>query len=253
MNYKFYSQQGEDFFIFRHFINQNCEDGIFLELGACNGEKYSNTLFFEKNLGFKGILIEPVEEMFKDLKKNRKNNICINTVISTNKSEEVLVNGPVSGISNNMNEEFKKKWHKRTQKKRNINSLKLNDIFKENNINYIDFFSLDVEGSELEVLKTIVWENIDIYLICIELDNLNSEKDNLCRNILLNNNFKFIHKIGLNEFWINESYSRKEKLFNNSNKSIFSGNLNDYGEHLYLESKAKNNIEIQILDYEKKS
>lgn len=68
----FYSQQAEDFFIYRNFINQYCEDGIFLELGACNGIKYSNTLFFEKNLGFKGILIEPVEKMFKDLKKNRK-------------------------------------------------------------------------------------------------------------------------------------------------------------------------------------
>lgn len=151
-----------------------------------------------------------------------------------------------------MNEEFKLRWHKRTNKKRNVNSLNLSDIFQENNISYIDLFSLDVEGSELEVLKTIVWEQVDIYLICIELDNLNSEKDSLCRDILLNNNFKFILRIGLNEFWINDSYFRKEKLFKNSNKSIFSENLNDYGEHLFLESKAKKNIEMQILEYEKK-
>ena len=47
----FYSQQGEDFFIFRNFINLPTKDGIFLELGACDGLLYSNTMFFEKYLG----------------------------------------------------------------------------------------------------------------------------------------------------------------------------------------------------------
>ena len=43
---EFYSQQGEDFFIYRNFINQ--PNGIFLELGACDGIIYSNTKFFEE-------------------------------------------------------------------------------------------------------------------------------------------------------------------------------------------------------------
>tara|TARA_B110000208_G_C11775868_1_gene431997 strand:+ start:52 stop:303 length:252 start_codon:yes stop_codon:yes gene_type:complete len=46
----FYSQQGEDLLIYRNFINLSTNDGIFLELGAYDGLKYSNTLFFEKYL-----------------------------------------------------------------------------------------------------------------------------------------------------------------------------------------------------------
>ena len=60
----YYSQQGEDLFIYRNFINKNDnKDGIFLELGACDGHVYSNTKFFEDKLNFKGILIEPEKEI----------------------------------------------------------------------------------------------------------------------------------------------------------------------------------------------
>lgn len=38
---KFYSQQGEDLFIYNNFINNNVSDGIFVELGAYNGLKYN--------------------------------------------------------------------------------------------------------------------------------------------------------------------------------------------------------------------
>jgi len=58
-----------------------------------------------------------------------------------------------------------------------VNTTTLDNIFNEENITYIDFFSLDVEGGELDVLNTINWSNISIYLICIELDGHNKEKD----------------------------------------------------------------------------
>ena len=74
----FYSQQGEDLLIYRNFINIPVKDSIFLELGACDGIIFSNTLFFEKYLGFRGILIEPVKEFYDRLIENRPNNICYN-------------------------------------------------------------------------------------------------------------------------------------------------------------------------------
>ena len=68
---KFYSQHFQDFFIFRNFINQKC-DGIFVEIGGNDGNTYSNTKFFEDNLGFTGMLIEPHPEQFKNMKKKQK-------------------------------------------------------------------------------------------------------------------------------------------------------------------------------------
>ena len=62
MKYIFYSQLCEDLFIFKHFINKKVEDGIFVELGAIDGIRYSNSKFFEDYLGFTGILIEPTRK-----------------------------------------------------------------------------------------------------------------------------------------------------------------------------------------------
>jgi hypothetical protein len=53
MNY-FYSQQGEDIYIYNNFINKIVPDGTFIELGAMDGVIYSNTKFFEDTLKFSG-------------------------------------------------------------------------------------------------------------------------------------------------------------------------------------------------------
>ncbi len=42
---QFHSQQGEDLFIYRNFINNKINDGVFIELGACDGLKYQTQCF----------------------------------------------------------------------------------------------------------------------------------------------------------------------------------------------------------------
>ena len=75
------------------------KDGIYIELGACDGILFSNTLFFEKELKFHGILIEPVGKFFSKLLQNRYYNLCYNCAISTEKEDtEILVNGMVGGF-----------------------------------------------------------------------------------------------------------------------------------------------------------
>ena len=248
----FFSQQGEDLLIYRNFINVVTKDGIFVELGACDGLLYSNTMFLEKYLGFKGILIEPVKEFYDRLIKNRTNNSCYNNAISLNKSDiDILINGAVSGIKKHMSKKFINAWHSKSSIIK-IKTKTLSNIFKEQNIKYIDFISLDVEGGELDVLKTIDWENITIYLICIELDGNNIEKDNKCRQILIDNGFIFKIKMCINEFWLNPTYFRKNKLFDSTKNNKFSGNMNDYGNHIYLESHCKSTIEKTISEFENK-
>ena len=248
---KFYSQQGEDLLIYRNFINLPTKDGIFLELGACDGLLYSNTMFFEKYLGFTGILIEPVKEFYDKLIKNRPNNICYNNAISLNNSDvDIVVRGAVSGIKQHMTKTFVGRWHSNSSI-RKVKTKTLSNIFQENGIEYIDFFSLDVEGGELDVLETIDWKNISIYLICIELDEHDKEKNNKCRQILTDNGFIFKIKMCINEFWINPNYFRKNILFDSSKSDKFTGNMNDYGVHMYLEPHCKPIIEKTIYEFEK--
>jgi hypothetical protein len=100
-------------------------------------------------------------------------------------------------------------------------------------------------------LKTIDWDNINIYLICIELDNHNKEKNKVCRQILKDNGFIFKVKLCINEFWINPKYSRRNILFDSSKKDKFTGNMNDFGIHNYLQPQCKSVIEKTINDFEK--
>lgn len=150
---EFYSQQGEDLLIYRNFINLPAKDGIYLELGACDGLLYSNTKFFEKYLGFSGILIEPVKEYYDKLIKNRPNNICYNYAISSTKLYiGILVNNAVSGIKQHMTKTFIDIWHPKSEF-RKVKTITLSNIFQDKNIKYIDFFSLDVEGGGIRCIK----------------------------------------------------------------------------------------------------
>ena len=79
----------EDFFIFRNFIN-NKTNGIFLEVGALDGIKYSNTLFFENILNFTGIMIEPTIDQYNQLVKNRPKCFNVNSCVSDKKQEIIM-------------------------------------------------------------------------------------------------------------------------------------------------------------------
>ena len=68
----FYSQNMEDYFLYIYYLNKYISDGIYVELGAQNGFENSNTLFLERTLGYKGLLIEPTPNQFNLLTKNRK-------------------------------------------------------------------------------------------------------------------------------------------------------------------------------------
>lgn len=219
MNYNFYSQQGEDLFIFLNYINQKRDDGIYVEVGALDGITYSNTKFFQDYLKFTGILIEPQKEAFQQLLSNRKNNILINKAIS-NKEEKVKFLGrdAAAGIVKTMNKKHIKRWYReKLEDTYFVECVILSKILEENKIIYIDFLSIDTEGGEYKVLKSIDFSKIEIYIICIELDGNNIKKDKLCREILLKNNFKLHKRININEFWINENYFRKELLFKEKN------------------------------------
>jgi hypothetical protein len=82
----------------------------------------------------------------------------------------------------------------------------LSDIVKETKLTHIDLLSLDVEGHEYEVLKS--WDfSIPIDVILIEMLGVQPEKEQLCREILINNNYKFIKKYQHNEIFTLNTYS----------------------------------------------
>lgn len=237
----FTSQQGEDILIFNRYINKHVTDGVMVELGGVDGVTYSNTFLFEKYLGYKTVLIEPQSHMFETMKRNRPSAICYRAAVCDISGEvEFIGRNPCAGVSCLMDETHKTKWMKGSNNVTyKVPTMRMDNILDENDIQYIDFLSIDVEGGEKSVLDTIDFKKVDIYIVCIELDGKNEEKDSACREILSRNGFTKHHRLCINEFWINETYSRKDRLYSTDNflkfNGIDSGKNSNYGKHPFVE------------------
>jgi len=195
----FYSQQKEDEILFEKYLNYR--DGFFIELGAMDGITFSNTKFFEDELGWNGILIEPTGQ-YNDLIKNRPNCYNFNYAVSEKESDvDFLGYAAIGGLLETMNDTHKNNWGLDKIQPIKVKSIPFYEITKNLDIKKVDLFSIDVEGGEYEVLKTFDW-NIQVYLVLIEMDNHNKEKDEKCREFLINKNFEFDMRIGLDEVWI---------------------------------------------------
>jgi FkbM family methyltransferase len=209
----YYSQCGEDKFLNENFF-KNKRDGVYIELGALDGVLYSNTKFFQDTLNWNGILIEPHPDIFNDLKNNRPNNFLFNNLVSCHNEPLqfryfVNIHAAVSGVENTLTKhhmdvyfESDNEWHKSLpQKKITMTPRTLKDIITETNLKHIDFLSLDVEGHEYEVLQS--WDfSIEIDIILIEMLGVEPEKEELCRQILIKNNYKFSTICAHNEIYI---------------------------------------------------
>src|SRR5579872_3076879 len=64
------SQYEQDKHLYETYFTST-KNGVFVDVGAYDGEKLSNTYFFEKALGWKGVCIEPIRAQFEAMEKVR--------------------------------------------------------------------------------------------------------------------------------------------------------------------------------------
>lgn len=202
----FQSQYGQDKFVYTQFF-QHKKDGTFVDIGAHDGVSKSNTYFFERTLGWQGICIEPLPEMYSKLIKNR-NCICINGCISSsNEPAQFLAITGYSDMLSGLIEKYDPEHLKRIEdelklyggEKRTItvNCYTLNELLIKYNLQSIDYLSIDTEGNEYEILETIDYERFNIDVIDVE----NNYGDNRIYNLLTKKGYKRITYIGIDEIY----------------------------------------------------
>ena len=208
-NVKFYSQQDEDKYIIQYLLKNKIDDGTYLEIGACDGLLYSNTKTLEDYFGFKGILIEPQHTFFKNLKQNRsiKNNELYNCAVTNYDSAEIefIGNNGEGGVLQDINTNLNQyNWSSYK-----VQNRQMKDILEQSQYEYIDFMIIDVEGSELSLLKSIDFK-FPIFCIIIEAHSNEQEKNKIFGNFLKKNGFTFKERQRGNEIWLNHNYFRKD-------------------------------------------
>ena len=192
--------------------NINFQNGFFLEVGAHDGLFQSNTLYYERELNWGGILIEPSFENYLKCLINRPNIKTINCALTSNyylkKNKTLLLENNNSPMAKTKNFNFLNNLLGKNYV--NANAISLGRLLNNLNIKKLDLLSLDVEGEELSVLQGINFENVNIKFICIEVwDN---QKDQI---------FEFLKK---------EKYKLTADLseFNKKDFPNWSGDHNDY-------------------------
>jgi FkbM family methyltransferase len=206
----YHSQHLQDKFL-NETVFKNKRRGFFVDIGAHDGKTFSNTYFFEKSLNWSGICIEPMPKVFQKLKKSRHCRCIKGCIANFNGPAKFLqVNCErvdtemLSGLLKNYDPlhiaRIKKEIKERggSTKTIDVQCYRLADILKSHNISYIDYLSIDTEGSEYEILKSIDFNIIDIYIIQVE-DNY---KDPKIRMLLEQNGYSFLEHIKRDDIYI---------------------------------------------------
>lgn len=175
------SQDQQLNYYIENFMPKN-HKGYFIEIGGADGIENSNTLHLEKHLGWDGVCIEANPQLFKRLNENRS---CkkINTACGQTSGDalEFICMEQFSGFLKFAGKY--KKWlldHKKKNPKASISIpvKTLTEVLCEVDAPpVIDFFSLDVEGAELEVLKGI---NFNQHIFKTILVEHNGEQPKRC-------------------------------------------------------------------------
>jgi len=205
---KFYSQYGQDKWAYENFFKE-VEHGIFLEIGADDGVDKSNTLFFEKYLGWDGICVEPSPDRYKLLVENR-NCICEQVALSnyTGTAEFLDISGwgkGLSGIVDNYCDNHSRRVSQEIRHPDNLGSKKikvpvdtLNNILAKHNVLEVDFCTIDTEGSEFEILKDFDFDKFKIKRIFVE----NNYNDTQVKNLLLSKNYQYLTRLNIDDVYV---------------------------------------------------
>jgi FkbM family methyltransferase len=193
------SQLGQDVLALSYVGIQ--KPGYFVEFGATNGLDLSNTYMLEKNYGWKGILCEPARIWHKDLLSNRKSIIDTRCVYKSS-NESISFSESATSYLSTVTEFVKSDPHpQKITQTYEVKTVTLNDLLEDHNApNYIDFISIDTEGSEYLILQDFDFDRHQFGLICIE-HNFTENREKIFDLLSLNGYQRVFEEFSMWDDW----------------------------------------------------
>ena len=194
-------------------INKLYKDkkGFFVEVGVSDPIDQNNTYLLEQN-GWSGLLIEPSKKHNSRYSTIRPKSIIENVALVSKDYKENFI---YFNDSFSENHGFTSTVSEKNGKEK-VPCATLETILIKNNINHIDFLSIDVEGYEIEVMNGININDFDIETI-VEMHNTieNIEKGRISKHVQ-----NYGYDISLNSFdYLCDVYDKK--LLESGNHLLF--------------------------------
>uniref|UniRef100_A0A6C0HGE3 Methyltransferase FkbM domain-containing protein n=1 Tax=viral metagenome TaxID=1070528 RepID=A0A6C0HGE3_9ZZZZ len=204
-----YSQLGQDLDVLKLYSNKS--SGTFIEIGASDGKMLSNTYLLEQ-IGWKGICVEPIPEKFELLQKNRKS-INVNKAVYKVSGQDITFTVAIESLLSGITSEIDK-YHtvKNTGTTISVKTITLNDLIKESGLpNFIEYLSIDTEGSEYEILKALDFSKYTFGTIHVEHNFVMPKREQI-RSLLTSNGYKFLQQNRHDDYYIHNSLNPPKKI-----------------------------------------
>lgn len=195
---KSYSQEGEDMILKRMFENQS--SGFYVDVGAHHPKRFSNTYFFYKR-GWCGINIDAMPGSMNEFNRVRSRDTNIEKPIS-GKIETLTYyafNEPaLNGFSKSISQDRDGTSGYKIEFTKNIETATLEDVLDQYlpEDQTIDFLSVDVEGLDFEVIKSLNLNKYRPRVILIEIlgSSLETIQSDPVYGFLSNNGYELFSK-----------------------------------------------------------
>lgn len=203
------SYQGQDLFVLE--VLNGMRNGFFLDSGASDGLKGSNSRLFETDYGWTGICIEPNESLFGTLCRSRRC-LCLNCCLASKE-------GPVdfleaAGVFGGIVQEYDpghleyaystlsttqarpSPWPTVTKYART-----LRNVLRECGApRVIDYWSLDTEGSELSLLRSFPFDEFTFRVLTVEHNQTPARAE--IRGFLESRGYVWVRSLGIDDGYV---------------------------------------------------
>jgi len=200
------SQSGQDKWIIEKLFPGK-KNGVFVDVGAFDGITFSNTCLLEK-MGWNGLAIEPLPSAYEMLVVNRQC-ITVNGCVAPSSGRRLyractgeleMLSGLADEYDPRHMERISREMgaHRGSYTDMDVDCYNLNELLEDHGVRHVDYLSVDVEGLEYKILKSIDFKRISVSVIGIENNFLNSNIPAL----LVKKGFAF-HSVVGDEFYLN--------------------------------------------------
>ena len=169
-----YSQAGEDALVRFLFNEKKIHAPSYLDLGANAPDDLNNTFLFYQ-MGSTGVCVEADETLIERIKQLRPKDTILNIGVGMDGRTEgdfYIFNHSALNTFDKLEAEFRERQGNfKIVKVVKVKLKDINEILSENFVAYPDFLSIDIEGLDLDTLKTLDFNKFPIPVICVETCN----------------------------------------------------------------------------------
>jgi FkbM family methyltransferase len=230
---------GEDQ-ILRRFLSKRPQ-GTYVDIGAAH-PKFGSVTYAIYELGWRGVAIEPRQEVFNQWVKLRQRDFLVTSALTVAGIDGYMSNeGFRSHFSKNENLNSKKKY----VQVKSISTLQLIDVIKEKLVEVPTFIKIDIEGLEFEIVKSLLYQKMLPELWIIEVidqfgsEHIRRENSGKMKTLMKSFDYKLVLFDGVNEWYLKES---SEAIHRNIWSPAYPGVEEFIPFHLTTEYRVRNFI-----------